>query len=75
MLEVITTKKNQNKMRKLNNEYLSLAIGTSIAEFGKVDVVFVKAFLMGHIIGKYDRDITEKEMKFINSLRDKSVPL
>jgi hypothetical protein len=49
-------------------KYLSLAIGTSMAETGNVDMVFVKAFLMGHIIGKHNRDITQKEMEFINSI-------
>ena len=47
---------------------LSLAIGTSTAQYGKVNSVFVKGFLMGHTIGKYRRDITEKEMDYINAL-------
>ena len=47
---------------------LSLAIGTSTAQYGKVNSVFVKGFLMGHTIGKYRRDITEQEMEYINSL-------
>jgi hypothetical protein len=55
-------------MKKLQNEYLSLAIGTSISTFGNVNTPFVKAFLMGHIIGKSGRDITESEMEFINSI-------
>jgi hypothetical protein len=55
-------------MKKLNNEYLSLAIGTSLSVYGEVNTIFVKAFLMGFIIGKYKRDITEKELDFINSI-------
>ena len=58
-------------MKKLNNEYLSLAIGTSLSVYGEVNIIFVKAFLMGFIIGKYKRDITEKEMNFINSIPTK----
>ena len=56
-------------MKKLQNEYLSLAIGTSVSTFGNVNTPFVKAFLMGHIIGKSGRDITESEMEFINSIK------
>lgn len=47
---------------------LSLAIGTSTLQYGKVNSVFVKGFLMGHTIGKYRRDITEQEMEYINAL-------
>ena len=54
-------------MKSIENN-LSLAIGTSVAEHGKVSTVFVKAFLMGHTIGRYRRDITEKEMEYINAL-------
>ena len=50
---------------------LSLAVGTSVAETGKNDLVFIKAFLMGHIIGKYNRDITQEEMEYINSIKNK----
>jgi hypothetical protein len=53
-----------------SEKYLSLAIGTSMSQTGKVDIVFVKAFLMGHIIGKHNRDVTEKEMEFINSIEN-----
>jgi hypothetical protein len=55
-------------MKKLQNEYLSLAIGTSVSLFGKADCNFIKAFLMGIIIGKHNRDISDKEIEFINSL-------
>jgi hypothetical protein len=54
-------------MKSIENN-LSLAIGTSVAEHGKVSTVFVKAFLMGHTIGRYRRDITEQEMEYINAL-------
>lgn len=57
-------------MKKLD-ECLSLAIGTSMSIYGQVDVVFVRAFLMGHIIGTYKRDINKKEKEFINSIRNK----
>ena len=58
-------------MNKLQNEYLNLAIGTSLSTLGKVDTDFIKAFLMGHIIGRCKRDITEKEMEFIRSINFK----
>jgi hypothetical protein len=50
---------------------LSLAVGTSVSETGKNDLVFIKAFLMGHTIGKYNRDITQEEMEYINSIHQK----
>jgi hypothetical protein len=57
-------------MKKLD-KILTLAVGTGVAETGKNDLVFIKAFLMGHIIGKYNRDITEEEMDYINSIKNK----
>lgn len=57
-------------MKKLD-KILSLAVGTSVAETGKNDFIFIKAFLMGHIIGKYNRDITEEEMNYINLIKNK----
>ena len=57
-------------MKQLD-KILTLAVGTGVMETGKNDLVFIKAFLMGHIIGKYNRDITEEEMKYINSIKNK----
>jgi hypothetical protein len=57
-------------MKQLD-KVLTLAVGTGVMETGKNDLVFIKAFLMGHIIGKYNRDITEEEMKYINSIKNK----
>ena len=57
-------------MKKLD-KILTLAVGTGVAETGKNDLVFIKAFLMGHIIGKYNRDITQEEMEYLNSLKIK----
>ena len=54
-------------MKKIEDQ-LSLAIGTSMVERGEVNHIFVKAFLMGHIIGKYKRDITSQEKEFINNI-------
>jgi hypothetical protein len=56
-------------MNRLQNEYLNLAIGTSLSTLGKVDTAFIKAFLMGIIIGKHNRDISEEELQFISNLK------
>jgi hypothetical protein len=56
-------------MNRLQNEYLNLAIGTSLSTFGKVDTDFIKAFLMGVIIGKHNRDISSEELQFISNLK------
>jgi hypothetical protein len=56
-------------MNKLQNEYLNLAIGTSLSTLGKVDTDFIKAFLMGVIIGKHNRDISSEELQFISNLK------
>jgi len=55
-------------MKKLQNEYLNLAIGTSISTLGKVDSEFIKTFLIGFIIGRCKRDITPDELNFIKTL-------
>jgi hypothetical protein len=58
-------------MNKLQNEYLNLAIGTSLSTLGKVDTDFIKSFLMGVIIGKHNRDISPEELQFITNLKIK----
>ena len=58
-------------MNRLQNEYLNLAIGTSLSTLGKVDTDFIKAFLMGVIIGKHNRDVSTEELQFITNLKIK----
>jgi len=56
-------------MKKLQNEYLNLAIGTSISTLGKVDSEFIKTFLIGFIVGRCKRDISAEELQFITNLK------
>jgi hypothetical protein len=55
-------------MKKLKNEYLRMAIDSSLSNLGIVSSSYVKAYLVGFIIGKKGRELTQRELEFIHNL-------